>query len=124
MDDNLDPSMFTNRSSLEKLLLFSSMETMVNWIGSAIFQKVVQELARKDLQMLLSSIRFGMSLANKSEPIVDRHVLRAFCLWKLSNKSEPEIENIRLERNISNNDCEAILPVYKSWFSSIDRSCS
>ncbi|TDH18049.1 hypothetical protein EXU57_24565 [Segetibacter sp. 3557_3] len=59
--------------------------------------------------------QFGRSLADDSEPIVDRHVLRAFQLSQLSSKHEKNISNIRSKKNY-NSDKDGLLIASRDWF--------
>lgn len=62
--------------------------------------------------------QFGRSLSDPKEPIVDKHVMRAFEIYSLKNPSADEIDKIRHKKSY-NSDPKQLLPAYKDWFSKV-----
>lgn len=57
--------------------------------------------------------QFGRHLADKREPIIDQHVLRAFLLWRADRNDEKKMDSIR-RITLLNNQVSGIND-YKSW---------
>ena len=61
--------------------------------------------------------QFGKHLSNKAEPIIDQHVLRAFCIYENREEEHIIIDTLRNMATISKSQHEQIRR-YKNWLSS------